>query len=598
MQQWEEPKPTTEPSIPSKSIEARKPKQQREPEVPVSTIPPREEQESAPSAKPEPTRRPFFLPGSTRAFTGITELPERESTVAQPPVMEATTSQPVETPPQPTQTEALQQIVAEPPQAARQVDPPVGSEVTVGVEIPSVDDTQEKPAMVEDRYSQETFADKYQQDDTQTPEPAPQESAPVVVDDPGLDDYYRQRYAKEEPAPPAVEKPVQEAPPAMVVNAPQQQDYQFQPQQSFGNQPPGNFAAPPQTPTGNEPAPVARLRMEVGPGNQLPAQATLNTGPAELVSASVLARVGTEVILASEVIPPVEARLKQAKGKVPPSQLEKLREGLIKKQLQRIIERKILYIEAKRDIPEEAMADVRGQLDGAFEEYLTTIIAEGKLSGRAELQAVFEEQGITMANQKRQFQETTLARQWLRQNTKINETVTREELLEYYNEHKDDYKITAKARWQELMISFDKVPGEEQAFDTLAAMGNRVLDGEAFEVVAKRSSHGVTAAEGGYRDWTEKGALVCEELDNALFSLPAMTLSPIIRSRQGFHIVMVLERQEAGYTDFVETQPEIREIILEKRRKEVREEYLEKVRDNVQVWTIFDDPSQSLPKGQ
>ena len=43
----------------------------------------------------------------------------------------------------------------------------------------------------------------------------------------------------------------------------------------------------------------------------------------------------------------------------------------------------------------------------------------------------------------------------------------------------------------------------------------------------------------------QQGRLVCEALDQALFTLPVGKLSPIIEGPTGFHIVRVTEREEA-----------------------------------------------------
>ena len=74
--------------------------------------------------------------------------------------------------------------------------------------------------------------------------------------------------------------------------------------------------------------------------------------------------------------------------------------------------------------------------------------------------------------------------------------------------------------------------------------------------VARADSDGRTAAAGGLRDWTTKGSLAAEELDRALFGLPIGQLSPILESDTGYHIVRVIDRQEATRTSFPEAQDE------------------------------------------
>ena len=45
-----------------------------------------------------------------------------------------------------------------------------------------------------------------------------------------------------------------------------------------------------------------------------------------------------------------------------------------------------------------------------------------------------------------------VATQWLRSKIELDEEVTHEEMLDYYNGHLSDYEFPTQARWEELMI--------------------------------------------------------------------------------------------------------------------------------------------------
>ena len=105
------------------------------------------------------------------------------------------------------------------------------------------------------------------------------------------------------------------------------------------------------------------------------------------------------------------------------------------------------------------------------------------------------------------------------------------------------------------MVRIDKYPSKAEAYAALARMGTQVvLAGRPLAEVAKAQSDGLTAGNGGQRDWTTKGSLVAEELDRALFGLPIGQLSPILESNSGFHIIRVIERQDAMRTPFADAQ--------------------------------------------
>ncbi|GAG24799.1 unnamed protein product, partial [marine sediment metagenome] len=93
-------------------------------------------------------------------------------------------------------------------------------------------------------------------------------------------------------------------------------------------------------------------------------------------------------------------------------------------------------------------------------------------------------------------------------------------------------------------------------------------------------------------DWTTKGSLVSDVIDKAIFNLPIGALSPILESKRGFHIVRVIQRQDAHRTPFGEAQKKIRETIKKQQEIQGRKAYLEKLAKQTKVWTIFDRPDK------
>ncbi len=127
-------------------------------------------------------------------------------------------------------------------------------------------------------------------------------------------------------------------------------------------------------------------------------------------------------------------------------------------------------------------------------------------------------------------------------------------------------------------------------------MGNQVLRGADFAAVAKKHSQEANATEGGYHDWTNQGSLVSEVLDQAIFSLPVNRLSLKLEDERGFHIVRVIERQEARRIEFVEAQDEIRTKLQDDERKAADSRLHREAPQSDLHWTIFDQLAQQPPK--
>lgn len=304
----------------------------------------------------------------------------------------------------------------------------------------------------------------------------------------------------------------------------------------------------------------------------------------------VLGWVGPEMILASEVMPAVDELIAQNIDRIPPDQLETQRRLLVEQRLKVPIETKLIYLDARRAIPKENLPRVEKSLGEQFEKHeLKKMMQRAGVQTRRELDQKLRSMGTSLERTKQAFVQRALAQTWVRQQLDFDEEVTYEQMLEYYRQHPAEFQRPARVRWEELMVRFSEHPDKAAAYAAIAEMGNRVLGGAPLSEVAKSKSDGTTASEGGLRDWTTKGSLVCEVLDEALFELPVGRLSPILESDHGFHIVRVIQREPHRWVPFREAQVEIEPKIRRQRIKEELQAYVARLKKQIPVWTIFDE---------
>ena len=136
------------------------------------------------------------------------------------------------------------------------------------------------------------------------------------------------------------------------------------------------------------------------------------------------------------------------------------------------------------------------------------------------------------------------------------------------------------------MVRFDRHGSRQEAEQLIGQMFNEVyLGGKSFEAVARDSSEGFTARDGGLHDWTSQGSLKSQALDQAIFSLPPRHLSNLIEDEIGLHVIEVLEREEPRTQDMAEIQTQIRKQLSKQKRREKADEFREKVLRRVPVWT-------------
>jgi len=357
-----------------------------------------------------------------------------------------------------------------------------------------------------------------------------------------------------------------------------------------------------------------------------PLPATTDESGELLEPAKIVARVGEQVILAGDIEGAVNIILAVQLKDIPEEEKEKaakqiegLRQQLFKQALKSEVNTKLGYIDFLRTVPPDKHSElqkrVKANFEKEFEEIrnkLTTaetdeekaeliarnmlltrlaiLMKDQELDNLGQLDAFLRTQGSSLEKQIRSYGEQKLQQMAVMRNIRQNVEITHEQMLAHYREHLDGFAISAKARWEQLSVQFDRFPNEEAAVAAISEMGNAVyLGGASFAAIAKKSSQEPNAEEGGVHDWTQKGSLASKPVDEAIFTLPTGKLSQIIRDDKGLHIVRVLERTDASHTSFLEAQAGIKEKIRTERRNKDIQAYFDKVRTSTTVWTIDDE---------
>jgi peptidyl-prolyl cis-trans isomerase D len=141
-------------------------------------------------------------------------------------------------------------------------------------------------------------------------------------------------------------------------------------------------------------------------------------------------------------------------------------------------------------------------------------------------------------------------------------TVSDEEIKAWYGSHQDQFRQAEQRRASHILITVEKnapvaavKSAEDKAVDLLARL--RKTPGEFAALAKQYSQDPGSAAKGGDLDWFGRGSMV-KPFEDAAFSLQEGSLSDLVRSDFGFHIIRVTGvRQEQ-----VRPLAEVRDAIL------------------------------------
>lgn len=315
----------------------------------------------------------------------------------------------------------------------------------------------------------------------------------------------------------------------------------------------------------------------------------------EVFNASVVARVNGAPVFAGEVLQHYGEYLKKAREKLDANQYRQLREALIQRDLRSHIERRLLVEKMKSDLKPEQIKQLEAHIDKMFE---TTLMVKLKnelgVNTRTELELALNERDTTLEAVRDSFATERIAQEYLYGNLDRPDPPTRPELVAYYQEHLDDYKVPARVKWEQIQISTGRRYSKSEAEQKIREAQQELAKGVPFADVARKYSDGATASSGGEWDWIRAGSLADSDLEQLLFELPPGRLSDIYFGRGAYHLVRVVDRQSEGRREFPEVQNEIRQLLTEQREKDLPKKFVDQLYQSAIIESDYDyiDPDQ------
>jgi peptidyl-prolyl cis-trans isomerase D len=187
----------------------------------------------------------------------------------------------------------------------------------------------------------------------------------------------------------------------------------------------------------------------------------------------------------------------------------------------------------------------------------------------ADLAAYFEKnKGRYVVPERRTIDYANLDLAQLRQSVQVTE----DEEKSYYQSRIDTYKVEDRANVSHILFkTVGKTDAEvaeikKKAEDVL----NKAKHGGNFADLAKQYSEDTTKDKGGDLGWILRGQTV-PEFEMAAFSLPKGSISDLVKTQYGFHIIKVVDRQTARTQTFDEVKPQIEAQVRQDKSEQLAE---------------------------
>jgi parvulin-like peptidyl-prolyl isomerase len=232
-----------------------------------------------------------------------------------------------------------------------------------------------------------------------------------------------------------------------------------------------------------------------------------------------------------------------------------------------------------------------------FNDIVANIKKENKLEDEAQFDAALKQEGLTMADLRKQLERTMIIQRVQQTEIMSKLQVTDAELKMYYDGHKDSFTTKPQLTLREILVAVPtsdrgvNVAVEEEAKAKADDIRKRLLAGEPFPRLAADMSDSPSKANGGLVGPITPDVLA-PELQQAIEGLKPGDLTPVLRTSRGFQVIKIETLEPGTIKPFDQSREEIADRIAnEKRRGE-----LMKFMENLRAQAIIDWKNDEMKK--
>ncbi len=208
-----------------------------------------------------------------------------------------------------------------------------------------------------------------------------------------------------------------------------------------------------------------------------------------------------------------------------------------------------------------------------------TIMERNNIGTTDEFEAwVLERTGEPAEDLMDRMRENFLSQSVLGQEVSRRVVVTRDEIVAFYEEHREEFVRSEGVRLSQILVAAKDGETEEELRSRAEEVHGRVQRGEPFAEMARRFSDDEATKELGGDIGIYRRGMLREEIENAVFGQRQGRISDIIEVPNGLLILRVDQNFSEGLAELEEVQEEIRATLSGPRFQPEIRRYLSELR--------------------
>jgi peptidyl-prolyl cis-trans isomerase C len=215
----------------------------------------------------------------------------------------------------------------------------------------------------------------------------------------------------------------------------------------------------------------------------------------------------------------------------------------------------------------------------------------GELKGRFPSPEKFQEElkknGLTEAEITKQIRENLVMQKFVETKVVNDVKVSDADVKAFYDKNPDKLTRPERIHIRHILIGVTKTATPEDKKKAQAKADEllvKLKGGADFAKLAEESSDDPgSKSKGGDLSWVSRGQMV-KPFEDAAFALKKPNeISPVVESQFGFHIIQLLEHQDAGKVPYDEVKDKISGFLKQQQQKEKFFDHIKTLKDKAKV---------------
>ena len=271
----------------------------------------------------------------------------------------------------------------------------------------------------------------------------------------------------------------------------------------------------------------------------------------------------------------IDRTIASVQGMVPPEQLGQFRGNLKEKLVEDFVTRTLISEQIEKNKIKADDAEVAKALEEV----------QAKVPPGMTLEEMLKQGGITVEELKENITFSLRANKLFETQVQTDYVPTDAEIQKYYDDNKKKFDTPETVHARHILIKVDekdddKVKAEKKK--KIEGLRKQLTEGADFEKLAKENSECPSKERGGDLGTFPRGRMV-KPFEDAAFKLPDNELSPVVETKFGYHIIQVLEHNEAENKSLESVKVTITETLQNQKKQEMAKSYIDGLREKAKI---------------